>query len=403
MKCRRLGNFILGARDTRVQGQGKENMRTKLLLTILIITAATLLLSAMPAHAIDDYETSLKGYWKLDDAVGQAAADASGNGNTGTVIGATQQANGVPGYSGKAYSFNGANLNQVIIADSPSMNSGSLTVSGWVYMDSYNPTASSTLIQRDNVSTVSLSYRDWALFADNGNFSPNPTATVFVGAAYYQTSGARLTTGEWHHLVMTYDQETLTLYVDSAYANSTTKLTGPAGYVDNALSGPVNQSTSDIVIGSYPGDHGLYGRIDDVAMWNRALSYNDGLHNDEIDAIYDFGVKMYAGVAGGLEDLSLLAGYNAQDRYNLTNVYNSQNVSCVSIEGLTWYYTPYGFSGSHNYGDGWTEGGYKYIMLGSGLTTNQSYNGPLDAVPEPATVVSIIGLVALGVRRIRRR
>src|SRR5438128_1306826 len=71
--------------------------------------------------------SNLGGYWHFDEGEGVTAADSSGNGNTGTVIGA----NWVSGRFAGALGFDGLGA-KVLVADNPSLEPASVTVETWV-------------------------------------------------------------------------------------------------------------------------------------------------------------------------------------------------------------------------------------------------------------------------------
>ena len=73
-----------------------------------------------------EYDADLKLYLPFDEASGATAHDLSGNGNTGTVIGATI----VDGVFGKARSFNG--VDEIVTVGAFPV-SGAFTYKAWVY------------------------------------------------------------------------------------------------------------------------------------------------------------------------------------------------------------------------------------------------------------------------------
>jgi hypothetical protein len=115
-----------------------------------------------------------------------------------------------------------------------------------------------------------------------------------MGQAYtLEYSGLELNT--WQFLVFTYDGSQLTVYADGVNV-----ATAPA-------TGSITSAITDLLIGAvnYQGtDFSLDGRVDEVSLWNRALSQS------EIDCIYASGIdvtsdglqlyyKMDQGVANG--------------------------------------------------------------------------------------------------------
>jgi hypothetical protein len=89
-----------------------------------------------------------------------------------------------------------------------------------------------------------------------------------AGVSIY--SGSAFSTGVWKHVVMTYDQTRLRLYVDGVEVNSVAETAALAA-----------QDTSGFRIGNFAG--AFNGQIDEVAVWNRALDLS------EVSYIYNGG------------------------------------------------------------------------------------------------------------------
>ncbi len=90
----------------------------------IFLTICYLLLTTCFLYA----DTGLVGYWKFDEGSGTTATDSSGNGNTGTIYGATW----VDGKSGKALSFDGNDDYVVSTTVNFSTGSADRTISFWV-------------------------------------------------------------------------------------------------------------------------------------------------------------------------------------------------------------------------------------------------------------------------------
>jgi hypothetical protein len=170
----------------------------------------------------------------------------SGNGNNGSISGATWTTSGK---YGQALSFNGTNARvNINNATSLQLRSG-MTLEAWVY-----PTS------------VSSAWRD-VIYKGNDNYylegtSPNssrPAMGGTFGGNLYGTSP--LTANTWAHLAASYDGATMRLYVNGVQVAS------------RAQTGAIATSTNPLQIG---GDsiYGQYfaGRIDEVRIYNRALS-----------------------------------------------------------------------------------------------------------------------------------
>jgi Concanavalin A-like lectin/glucanases superfamily len=140
----------------------------------------------------------------------------------------------------------------VTVADSPSLRlTNGMTLEAWV-----NPT------------TVNGVWRDVIYKGDDNYYleatssSGRPVGGGIFGGGYGEVSGtSNLAVNVWAHLAVTYDGTTLRLYVNGTQVSST------------ARSGAIANSSVALGIG---GDalYGQYfaGRIDDVRIYNRALT-----------------------------------------------------------------------------------------------------------------------------------
>jgi hypothetical protein len=182
----------------------------------------------------------------FNEGSGTVVHDMSGNGNNGSIGGATWTTSGK---YGDALSFNGTNARvNINNATSLQLTSG-MTLEAWVY-----PTS------------VSSAWRD-VIYKGNDNYylegtSPNssrPAMGGTFGGNLYGTSP--LTANTWAYLAATYDGATMRLYVNGVQVAS------------RAQTGAIATSTNPLQIG---GDsiYGQYfaGRIDEVRIYNRALS-----------------------------------------------------------------------------------------------------------------------------------
>jgi chitodextrinase len=140
----------------------------------------------------------------FEEGSGTTTADASGNGNTGTLVNATWT---TAGKYGKALSFNGTNA-RVDIPDAASLHlSSGMTLEAWV-----NPTV------------VNNAWRD-VIYKGNDNFYLMGTTTpsgmpagggTFGGTNVNLMATSTLPVNTWTHLTATYDGAMLRFYVNGA-------------------------------------------------------------------------------------------------------------------------------------------------------------------------------------------
>ena len=160
------------------------------------------------------------------------------------------------------------------LGTSSSLNpTSALTVSAWVRADTHNATAGT-------YDAIYTSSKD----AGGANTGFVLTATqnkwycfYYSGTTWYSVlSDSNLVTGQWYHLASTWDGSTAKLYVNGSVQTSTLSLSS------------ISYSTATSAkIGSYYTGNYLDGLIDEVSLFDSALSasdvatiYNSGIPND---------------------------------------------------------------------------------------------------------------------------
>jgi Concanavalin A-like lectin/glucanases superfamily len=223
---------------------------------VLILVSLAALAIAAPASA----NSGLSGWWPFYEGTGTTAHDLSGNGNAGTINGATWTS----GYFGSALSFSGNGQN-VHVSDKPVFEPGT-TVSASAYVKSLgSPGNFKYIIAKGGFGCNTGAYGLYTgpagglMFyvdhTDGVNFTRSPDA------------GTGVWDGNWHFVVGTYDGSAVHLYVDGAEVGTGTPNTEPLTY-----GGP---TSNDLFIGHYEGcnqDLDFTGSIDEPTVWSRALS-----------------------------------------------------------------------------------------------------------------------------------
>jgi len=201
--------------------------------------------SELGAHAV--------GGWSFDHIVGTTVLDDSGNGNNGTIYGATQ----VNGVSGEALSFDGVDdYVNVPISSAPNI----FTITAWIY------------------STVSNREQHIAEFT---NMQFYVHSNRLGTSSWSNVSGAAtLTTKKWYHVVCVRDGSQVKLYLDG-------NLDGSGGMLG---ANPI----SPFVIGdlyNHAGNYHFSGFIDDVRIYSEALT------QAQIQQYYAEGLKTHQNLA----------------------------------------------------------------------------------------------------------
>ncbi len=199
--------------------------------------------------------TGLVAAYSFNEGTGSTVADSSGNGNTGTILGATW----TTGLYGNALSFNGTN-SWVTVNGSSSLNlTGGMTLEAWV-----KPTAAAS-----NWTAVMLKERtgglDYALYAADGANQP-PAGYIDTSNTDYDSRGlSLLPLNSWSFLTATYDGSNLDLYVNGTLVTAQTV----SGLITTSASGALRIG-GDSIWGEY-----FQGLIDNIRVYNRALNVGE--------------------------------------------------------------------------------------------------------------------------------
>jgi len=191
------------------------------------------------------------------------STDRSGEGNDGTL---TNGPVPVLGRLGQALSFDGVD-DYINVADSTTLNTASVTVSAWVKPSTIASTRK-PIVQYYYPGSIPSGY----LLANyQSAFSFCVNTGTYTGSAscggYDIKTASSLSVNTWYHLVGSFDGGTKlrSIYLNGVLENSTST---PAGI--NYTDYPTRLSFE--ISRDYQGNAGMPGLIDDVRIYNRALS-----------------------------------------------------------------------------------------------------------------------------------
>ena len=190
-------------------------------------------------------------YYTFDTEEDDVITDRSGTGNNGKIVGEPKW---ITGKIGKALQFD-AKDNYIEVPDSESLKPDGITIAMWVNwsggplpakpIQKYTYQQGGYLFKMENTETNMWIY-DEAAQAHMYRAVPLPAP------------------GEWTHLAVTFDGKNQRGYVNGVKAEQ-------GGNVDMPWEGPIGHMDVPLYIGAYGSDT-FTGMIDDVAIYNRALS-----------------------------------------------------------------------------------------------------------------------------------
>jgi len=189
-------------------------------------------------------------HWPMDEGSGKEIGDVVGKGGVGTFVGSPKW---VEGKVGGALEFDGTN--SIIIPANKDLEPESVTVTLWVYFNDVNPPRQDFFSKNDDYA---LSLHEWG---NDGTIYP----ILKTGGDWVVKKGTVLIEAErWYHVALVYNADTKELisYID--------------GEVDAETSAPagIEHRGGPLTLGTYSG-RPLKGLLDEVKIWNEALSQED--------------------------------------------------------------------------------------------------------------------------------
>jgi len=290
--------------------------------------------TTLPDIPISD--PNMLGWWKLDEGVGTTVVDWSGHGNHGTLVGSPDW---VAGQSGSALEFTGAGT-YVDCGNAEVLNVGVFSVSFWCNIpdtQGYNH-----MVSKGGHQTTPAVNWGVMMHSDEERIlyeSFNDTAWPGIRAD--------TTIGQWHHVVATFDGDTMQLYHDGVLAETTS---GAGMLLDQSRPFLIGARSDAGAAGAF-----FTGSIDDVRIYNKVLNqdeiyqamrgdpklaWNPSPVNDEIAAInVATNLTWSAGDGASQHDVyfgidsDAVAGADASDT---TGIYRGrQNTTSYTPDGVT--------------------------------------------------------------------
>ncbi len=209
----------------------------------------------------------LLGWWRFDEASGNTAVDASGNGNTGTVTGAVQW---LPSGAPTGGAFLPRNGSVEVAQEAPFDVTEAISISVWTCVDKLDEWWQALVTKGDSAWRLHRCGEDRSV-----EFHCNGLQTSDGEPPVAGRKGSHvIDDGQWHHIVATYDGHQIALYVDGRMVAS------------RRAWGRIQTNDYPVCIGDNAEQPGRYwnGWIDDVRIYSYALS------EDEIVRLYQSNV-----------------------------------------------------------------------------------------------------------------
>lgn len=195
---------------------------------------------------------ALVGLWKFDEGSGNKAYDSAGS-NHGTIYGASWTV----GKFGTALYFDGY-YDYVRIPDCDSLDiTGDLTVAAWIKTSQEDPYGIiySNVLEIHPHDGYSLRLNSWPEEISGG--------IRFFLQGSSACSNTKVNTGIWKHVAVTLSGTTATIYIDGVFDNSGT------------VNVPKVNDVDQVIGASYTPYYFFHGLIDDVRVYNHALSADE--------------------------------------------------------------------------------------------------------------------------------
>ena len=219
----------------------------------------------------------LVAWWRMDEERGTLIMDSTANTNHGTLSGTTASF-GEWGPVGRALQFAGTNdpdgeLDSVAVPDRPSLDiQTQITVAAWIYTRTNDSNRKAIF---EKLSAYYFNIRDAKpQFYLEG---------VQSGGNYFAPSAGVLPTNAWAHVAATYSGTNMVIYVNATPV------------VSQVTNGTIAATSSDLWLGYGSPSRYWQGYLDDLRIYNRALSAG------EIRALYEIGNDPDADRLGNLD------------------------------------------------------------------------------------------------------
>ena len=222
---------------------------------VLILTSLFITFVASFAQAATEPEESMILYFSFDSLDGDQAIDHSKYGNNGELVGDAELANGK---FGKALKLNGSTDWVEVPHDDILTVDKDVTVMAWINTERHmgpNNQRWQGIVAKGN------SPRSYSFYTE----SPSECMHLSVGGDGSVCTG-KIALNEWQHVAAQVDNGTHRYWINGENVGEFAGKNPPPG----------NADTSNVLVGkTHEGNREFLGLIDEVRIWNRALSEDE--------------------------------------------------------------------------------------------------------------------------------
>ncbi len=220
----------------------------------LLAVGSTQAQSNVPAYVSPD---GLVGWWPFTGN----AADSSGKANHGTVTNA-QLTTDRRGFEKSAYDFDG-NGDYINVLDNPTLRCRQVTMAAWVYQRNTNPAQENQVIYKGK-------FADATSEAYSLNMRLETSVKINSGCQSGQgwqnlSFDRQVALNTWTHLCATFDGDSIHAYINGVQVKSS----AVSGKIDSCIGADLRFGYNHNI---YQSGNAFLGKIDDIGIWNRALS-----------------------------------------------------------------------------------------------------------------------------------